>query len=59
MRLMAENAGSDAFSYRLRRHAHQFERAAEEASHTQPATSKRKGGARPQAPEAPRSRRSR
>jgi hypothetical protein len=37
MRLMAQNAGSEALSYRLRRHAHRFEREAEEAAQAAPA----------------------
>jgi hypothetical protein len=43
MRLMAENAGSEALGYRLRRQAHRFEREAETASR---ATPKSRTGAR-------------
>lgn len=44
MRVMAENAGSEALSYRMRRSAHRLQRAAEEAGREADMKAAREGG---------------
>jgi hypothetical protein len=44
MRAMAENAGSEALSYRMRRQAHNLQRAAEEAGREHDAAELRQRG---------------